>query len=421
MSAPLRISRLAAALLLVLVLSCGCSGESGTIRLTLATFGEFGYRELVETFERENPGITVVTRVTDFDSHHKALATALGTGRGAPDVVAIEEQYLPSMRQAADKFVDLSTFGADKLRSRWAEWKWAGGLAGDRVIGLGTDMGGLAMCYRRDLFAAAGLPTDREAVARLWPTWRAFAGVAEQFAASAPDGVHFTDSAANVFQSMVSQLDHNYFATDGSYVAGRNERLKQAFTLAGLLGARGHTAKVQPFTQEWSTAIRSGKVATVSCPSWMLALIRNAAGPHGEGRWDIATVPGGTGNRGGSYLAIPAQTKHARQAYRLAEWLTAPEQQRRSFLTTGLLPSCPEVYRDPAIRSRRDEYFSNAPVGKIYAAAADKLRPTFRGVDDAKVRPRFDAALGRIEEGTLGVPEAFREAVEQGREALEGG
>src|SRR5690606_724245 len=158
MSAPLCISRLAAALLLVLVLSCGCSGESGTIRLTLATFGEFGYRELVETFERENPGITVVTRVTDFDSHHKALATALGTGRGAPDVVAIEEQYLPSMRQAADKFVDLSTFGADKLRSRWAEWKWAGGLAGDRVIGLGTDMGGLAMCYRRDLFAAAGLP-----------------------------------------------------------------------------------------------------------------------------------------------------------------------------------------------------------------------------------------------------------------------
>jgi len=421
MSSHLRSSRLAAVLTVVLLLSSGCFGGSGTIRLTLATFGEFGYRELVRTFERDHPGITVVTRVTDFDSHHKALATALGTGRGAADVVAIEEQYLPRMRQSADKFVDLRTYGADKLSDRWVDWKWSAGLAGEKVIGLGTDMGGLAMCYRRDLFAAAGLPTERDAVSRQWRTWRDYADVAERFAATAGEDVHFTDSAANVFQSMVSQLDRNYFAADGSYIAAKNAPLKDAFTIAGELGANGFTAGVQPFTQEWSAAIRSGSVATVACPSWMLALIRNAAGPESEGKWDIAAVPGGSGNRGGSYLAIPAQTEHARAAYQLAEWLTAPEQQRRTFLTTGILPSCPAVYRDPKIQSRRDRYFSNAPVGKIYAAAADALRPTFRGVDDARVRPRFDAALGRIEEGALSVPEAFAEAVQRGRDALGGG
>src|SRR5690606_17035261 len=140
--------------------------------------------------------------------------------------------------------------------------------------------------------------------------------------------VHVTDSAANVLQSMGSQLDRNYFAADGSYIAAKNAPLKDAFTIAGELGANGFTAGVQPFTQEWSAAIRSGSVATVACPSWMLALIRNAAGPEGEGKWDIAAVPGGSGNRGGSYLAIPAQTEHARAAYQLAEWLTAPEQQR---------------------------------------------------------------------------------------------
>ncbi|MGH3431900.1 MAG: ABC transporter substrate-binding protein [Thermocrispum sp.] len=417
-----RRTRLAAGLTVTLVLATGCFADSGGLRLTVATFGEFGYGELLDTYEREHQGVKITARVTDFDSHHKALATALGAGRGAPDVVAVEEQYMPQMRRSAAKFTDLRDFGAGKLRERWVDWKWAGGLAGKKVIGLGTDMGGLAMCYRRDLFTRAGLPADRDAVARAWPTWADYAELAEEFATAsgAADGVAFTDSAANVFQSMVSQLEENYFATDGTYVAGTNSQLKRAFTLAGRLGADGRTAAVQPFTQAWSVAIRKGSMATVACPSWMLALIREAAGPSGKGKWDIAAVPGRGGNRGGSYLAVPAQTEHAREAYRLAAWLTAPEQQRRNFLTNGILPSCPEVYRDPQIRSRRDPYFSHAPVGRIYAAAADSLRPTFRGVDDAKVRPRFDAALGRVEEGGQTVTEAFAAAVDQGRDALGG-
>lgn len=404
----------------VALLLSGCFADSDRVRLTVATYGEFGYQELFETYEKQHPDVDIASRVTDFDSHHKALVTALGAGRGAPDVVAVEEQYMPQMRRSAAKFTDLRRFGAGELEARWVDWKWQGGLAGGRVIGLGTDMGGLAMCYRRDLFRRAGLPSEREAVGRSWRTWEDYAAVAERFAVRGPAGVRFTDSAANIFQSMVNQTEENYFATDGSYIAGRNPALRRAFTLAGELAADGETAGVQPFTQAWSTAIRRGAVATVACPSWMLTLIRESAGPSAKGDWDIAAIPGGRGNRGGSYLTVPAQGEHTREAYRLAAWLTAPEQQRRNFLTNGILPSCPEVYRDPEVRSRRDPYFAGAPVGRIYAAAADSLRPTFRGVDDGKVRPRFDAALGRVEEGLQRVPDAFAEAVDQGQDALGG-
>ena len=48
---------------------------------------------------------------------------------------------------------------------------------GKTQIGLGTDVGGLAMCYRTDLFEKAGLPTDRDAVSKLWPTWDDFINV----------------------------------------------------------------------------------------------------------------------------------------------------------------------------------------------------------------------------------------------------
>ena len=42
---------------------------------------------------------------------------------------------------------------------------------GKQLIGLGTDVGGMAMCYRTRPVRKAGLPTDRDAVAKLWPTW----------------------------------------------------------------------------------------------------------------------------------------------------------------------------------------------------------------------------------------------------------
>ena len=52
---------------------------------------------------------------------------------------------------------------------------------GKHLIGLGTDVGGMAMCYRRDLFEKAGLPTERDAVSKLWPTWHDYVEVGEQF------------------------------------------------------------------------------------------------------------------------------------------------------------------------------------------------------------------------------------------------
>jgi DNA-binding Lrp family transcriptional regulator len=73
-------------------------------------------------------------------------------------------------------------------------------------------------------------------------------------------------------------------------------------------------------------------------PGWMLGVIEgNSAGVTG---WDIADVfPGGAGNWGGSFLTVPAQSKHAEEAKKLAAWLTAPEQQIAAYKSKGTFPS----------------------------------------------------------------------------------
>ena len=85
------------------------------------------------------------------------------------------------------------------------------------------------------------------------------------------------------------------------------------------------------------------------------------------GKWDIAAVPGGGGNMGGSYLTLPKQGKHAKEASELAKWLTAPgaagEGLQGDRATSRRRPS---LYNDPVITDFNNPFFNNAPVGKIF-------------------------------------------------------
>ncbi|WP_037313602.1 ABC transporter substrate-binding protein [Amycolatopsis orientalis] len=415
-------TRLLAGLTAAVLLLTACSGQAesgGPIKLTVATFGEFGYEKLFDEYEKAHPGITVEGRVADFETHHRQLATGLGAGRGAADVVAIEEQYLPKFRQSKDKFTDLSEFGAQSLRAGWPTWKWDQGTAdgGKFVMGLGTDMGSLALCYRRDLFANAGLPTDREQVAALWPTWEKFAETGARFSTATPD-VKFADSAGTIYTAMLNQGEENYFAKDGDkFVGDTNPNVRKAFELAGGMALKKETAAVTTFTQPWTVAIKQSRFAAITCPAWMLTQIEQAGGPELAGKWDVTSVPGGAGNWGGSFLTVPKQGPHRKEAYDLAAWLTAPEQQKRIFLESGLLPSAQGAYRDGAVLSHTSEYFSDAPVGKLFAASAEALRPNYRGLRDGEVRPVYGHALGRVEEGRQALDDAWAQAATEGRAA----
>lgn len=410
----------AAGLAVALVAGCG-SASAEKIKLSIATFGEFGYDSLLKEYEAAHPGIEIDSRVAEFEAHHKGIATQLAGGRGTADIVAIEEQYMPQFRQSVDKFVDLNKFGAAELQSRWTQWKWVQGLAngGKTVMGLGTDMGGLAMCYRKDHFAQAGLPTDRDAVSRLWPTWEDYAKVADQFTAKLPT-VKFADSAGGVYTAILNQSPENFFsATDDSFIADKNPNLQRAFTIAGQIGAKGQTARVTPFTQPWNVAIKQGTYATMACPAWLLTQMQEAGGPENAGKWDVATVPGGGGNNGGSFLTVPAQGKHQQEAYELAKWLTDPAQEVRLFVESNILPSEPAAYRAPEVLGKADPYFSGAPIGRIYAASADSLKPNYRGLKDAEVRPTFGTALGRVESGKQSLDAAWNQAVTEARAAAQ--
>ena len=89
----------------------------------------------------------------------------------------------------------------------------------------------MGICYRRDLMQAAGLPTSRAAVSKLWPTWQAFINTGAKFEKKAPKGTYFFDSGSNVFNAMIGQLNPAYYDAKGNVIVGSNPAVKKAWNL----------------------------------------------------------------------------------------------------------------------------------------------------------------------------------------------
>jgi cellobiose transport system substrate-binding protein len=404
-------SKAAAALLLgclaiggTAVAACG-SNASGN-QLVVNTFGDFGYGELYTRYEQSHPGLKIVEHVVSYDDHHKNLQAHLLAGSGTGDIEAVDGGYMAQFKAWADRFVDLRAYGSDP--NQWLAWKAQQATGTDgALVGLGTDIGGLAMCYRRDLFAQAGLPTDRDAVAAMWPDWRSYIATGRRFMANAPKDVAWFDSGANVFNAIIGQAPVAYSDAANKVVVASNPVVKQAYDLAIEAVKAGESAKLATFSQQWNAGFQRGSFATITCPAWMTDTIKLNA-PQTSGKWDIATVPGGSGNWGGSFLTVPKQGRHRAEAVELARYLTAPEQASWIFRTQGHLPSQPAVYDDPAVAGHTNPFFNNAPTGQIFTASARKLQPQHQGPKDGDVGPLIGQGINRVETGKQRPEQSWR-------------
>ena len=177
------------------------------------------------------------------------------------------------------------------------------------------------------------------------------------------------------------------------------------------------SANLASFTPEWNAAFKNGDFATLACPAWMMGYIQGQA-PDSAGNWDVAAIPGGGGgNWGGSFLTVPKQGAHTQEAYDFIEWVIQPEQQIEIFKNVGNLPSQPALYEDPAILDFKNPFFSDAPVGQIFSAAAANLTPQYLGIKNGPVRVAVENVLRKVEAGKATAEEGWDEAVSEAEKA----
>ena len=396
-------------------------------RRTLAAVADqgFGYDELYNRYMQQHPNIKIEERGKGFalNDYNTRLTQWIASGSDAGDVVALEEGTIVQFKAQASQFVNLFDYGAGTMEQDFLPWKWRQGLTADgkQLIGLGTDIGSMAICYRKDLFAKANLPTDREAVGALWKTWADFIATGQRYSA-AEKTAKFVDSATNFYNVVLMQIaggntGYTYFDPNNKLVLDSNQDIKAAWQLTVQMINANLAAGLRANSDNWNAGFKQSQFATVACPAWMTGIIKGQAGDAFAGKWDVAKAPGAGGNWGGSFLAVPKQSRHPKEAAELIKFLTGAEGQIEAFNKLGNLPSNPRALQDPAILNFKNPYFSNAPTGEIFAAGATALKPVYLGPKNQAVRDEIENALRSVELKQRTADQAWQDALKTGTSA----
>ena len=309
------------------------------VTLTIWTFGEVIQPGLQREYQKLHPEIKIIPIKNDVDPLHQKTILSCQTG-GPADIIAFETPYSGYWRTGnrPNCFQDLremKTSGINaavgvaagqsalEIKKNYLPWRWEQGVAfNDSVIGIPTDVGGLQVAYRTDLFKKAGLPTDRAAVSKLWPTWDKFIATGQKYVSKLTPtekkaGKAFIDDAGSIYAAVMNQGTVKYYQpnnTDaGKLVYKTNPQIKTAWNTTVKALDSGIGARLGQFTSDWNIGMNKGAMATILAPAWMLDYIKKQA-PDTKGKWDIADLPVGGGNQGGTQLGI---TKYSKNCYNL--------------------------------------------------------------------------------------------------------
>ncbi|MBC2932111.1 ABC transporter substrate-binding protein [Nocardioides sp. zg-1228] len=413
-----------AALALVAGTTAACGGDSDASQaslgkddvLTITTFSDFGYDALIEQWnaDPERPFSVKMTKIADWDPWKQTMTQALQAGDGLTDVIAIEGDAMPQFLTdgASEQFADLTD---PSLDDRWVEYAYENGQTADgKQVAYPTDAGPEGFCYRADLFEKAGLPSDREEVKAVFESWDSYFAAGEQLTEELP-GTKWFDSSGAIAQAMLNQTEFP-FQTEDNEVEVNNPELQNVWeTVTSKVDTL--SPRVVQWDEDWEAGFTNDGFATIPCPGWMFSNVKSAA-PDVEG-WDfVDAFPGGGGNWGGSYLAVPMQSEHQEEAKELANWLTDTEQQLAAFEAAGNYPANIGAQESLAADNITDPYFNDAPTAQILANRAAAVEPghPYKGDKYSDILGLFLTAIQRVDEGTS--PDKSWATFEQAVESL---
>src|SRR5664280_988051 len=186
-----RISRVgAAAVLLAGTLGAGVGHATPAKAPVSLTFWSWvpGLQHEVDLFNQSHPAIKVnLVSAGQGAPEYLKLRTALKASSGAPDVVQIEYQYLPTF-ELTGKLVDLAQYGANSYKKHFVPCTWDSVSVGSKVYAIPQDSGPMALLYRSDIFAKYNLAVPT--------TWAQYAQEAATLHKANPK-IYMTEFAAN--------------------------------------------------------------------------------------------------------------------------------------------------------------------------------------------------------------------------------
>jgi multiple sugar transport system substrate-binding protein len=377
-----------AAAFAALTVSCGGAKSGEKIKLTVGGWpsGDKAFEAIIPAFKEKYPNIDVELVFMSTGEHHQQLSTAIAAGSGAPDVAMLEQAWVGRYKDMGG-FENLlaAPYKAGDLKKDFVEYKWnlATSVDGKKLVGLVWDIGPATLFYRRDVFKAAGLPSEPEEVTKLLSTWDGVLDAAKKI--YVPNERWFMPNAFYLYAWNYMNRD---FYNDKLELVLDKPGTREALEAAITMRKNGWDAKISDMWQnEAHAGMASGKIACTVAGCWYGGFLKSWIAPETAGLWGVARLPGGIAdsNWGGSYLAIPSQGKHKKEAWEFIKFaLATKEAQNAMFKAVDYFPGYIPAWND-AMYQEGDPFFAGQKAKALWVDISKSIKPTFSTIMDSTV------------------------------------
>jgi multiple sugar transport system substrate-binding protein len=325
------------------------SGASGTCQNTIVNASApqvtiwawyAAFKDVANLFNQTHNDVQVcwTGSAVGTDEYTKFNAT-IAAGTGAPDVVMIEDEIIPSY-VLQKVLVDQTKFGANNVAANYPAGFWKNVSVGSGVYGIPVDGGPMGLYYRADIFQKYGLTVPK--------TWAEFEQTAKALKAAGAPGV-LTDFPTNgraFNQALMAQAGGSFFTWDPTNpttigITLDNQPAATVLNYWQGLIKQGLVSADDAFTTDYNTKLATGGYAVYVAAAWGAGYLSGIAGQDPTAVWRAAPLPQWDlsnpvqADWGGSSFAVTAQSKQPALAAEVAQGLYASDAAWKIAIETG--------------------------------------------------------------------------------------
>jgi multiple sugar transport system substrate-binding protein len=332
-----------------------------------------GTDEAVKMFEKAYPNIKVkLQNVGQGPPHYRKVRTVLKSGKGLPDVIQVEFQYIPSFT-LTKSLLDITPYVPSNFLSNYPEWIQKQINIGGGIYGVPWDSGPVGLIYRKDLLDKAGITTPIK-------TWDEFAQDAIKYHKANPKSylVNLPGGQTGQWLALFWQNGARPFTSDpeNMKVNLTDPKIKQVTEYWDKLYQAGAISHDADFNDAWYQGFAKGRYAGWLSAAWGPIFLQDYT-KSSKGEWRAQPLPqwqegqNVSGNWGGSTLAVIKQSKYPAAATEFARWILTEKQPVEMFsFERFLFPPQNTMLNNDSWLTKPYDFYGGQEVNKVYAGIA---------------------------------------------------
>jgi multiple sugar transport system substrate-binding protein len=390
----------------VLLLLAACTRKPD--QREVVAFWVMGYEgemvaQLIPEFERRNPGIKVDLQQMPVLSAHEKLLTAFA-GESLPDVSPLGNTWIPEFAAlGALEPLDAkiaATPGFDA--ADFYPGAWDSGVVEGKVLAVPWYSETRLPFYRIDLLKQAGV----RVIPQNWDEWHAAMRAIKREVGSERYAILLPLNEFEPFLSLAIQEPEPLLRDGGRYGNFRSAGFKHALGFYETL----FDEKLAPvltnnqISNVWDEFGKGYYAFYISGP-WNIAKFKERLPAWQQDDWMTMPLPGpngpGASLANGTSFVIFRDSQRKAAAWKLIEYLSAPDTQAKFHALTGNLPPRRSPWRMPAL--------ANDPHAKAFREQLERAVPTPKVPEWERIATELRLIGEEVANGRMSVDEAATE------------